>query len=101
MSSFAASRDRLKPGGAYVTTVPEPSIFLFAPALAAARLFGPSKRAKFLWARSEGSDLAFLGCLAEKGKLKPEIARIFPLEQAREAHDLSEQGHVRGKIVLT
>ncbi len=54
-----------------------------------------------MWVRPEGSDLAFLGGLAEKGLLKPTIARTFPLEQAREAHDLSEQGHVRGKIVLT
>ena len=100
MSSFAACRDRLEPGGAYVTTLPERSTLLFAPVLAAARLFGRAKRAKFIWVRPEASDLAFLGGLAEKGKLKPEIARTFPLEQAREAHDLSEQGHVRGKIVL-
>jgi NADPH:quinone reductase-like Zn-dependent oxidoreductase len=100
MSSFAACRHRLNPGGVYVTTLPDSSTLLLGPLHAAARLFGPSKRAKFIWVRPDGSDLAFLGCLAEKGKLRPEIARSFPLEQAREAHDLSEQGHVRGKIVL-
>jgi NADPH:quinone reductase-like Zn-dependent oxidoreductase len=28
------------------------------------------------------------------------VAQTFPLDHAGEAHALSEQGHVRGKIVL-
>jgi NADPH:quinone reductase-like Zn-dependent oxidoreductase len=99
-SSFAACRDRLKPGGAYVTTLPNPGTLFSGAVQSVAGLFGPARQAKFMWVRPEGSDLAFLGGLAEKGLLKPTIARTFPLELAREAHDLSEQGHVRGKIVL-
>lgn len=37
----------------------------------------------------------------DHGTVKLEIAKTFPLEQAAEAHRLSESGHVRGKIVLT
>ncbi len=100
MSSFAACRGLLNPGGAYVTTLPEWSTVVFGPILAVARLFGRVGKAKFMWVRQEGFDIASLGVLADHGKLKPEVARTFPLDRAREAHALSEPGHVRGKIVL-
>jgi NADPH:quinone reductase-like Zn-dependent oxidoreductase len=65
-----------------------------------AGLFGRVKKAKFLMVRPEGSDLAYLGTLAEEGRLRPTISRTFPLERAREGHEASEVGHTRGKIVL-
>jgi NADPH:quinone reductase-like Zn-dependent oxidoreductase len=99
-SSFAACRDRLNPGGAYVSTLPDPGTLFWGAAQSAARLFGPAKRAAFMWVAQKGDDLAFLGRLADEGKLKPVIARTFPLEKAREASALSEEGHTRGKIVL-
>ena len=40
------------------------------------------------------------GRLADEGRLRPTLARTFPLEHARDAQELSEQGHTRGKIVL-
>jgi NADPH:quinone reductase-like Zn-dependent oxidoreductase len=101
MSSFAACRDRLNPGGAYVTTVPGPSALFWTTVQSLAVLFGPARRAKFLWARPNEADLAYMGRLADDGQLRPSIARTFPLDQAAEAHTLSEQGHVRGKIVLS
>lgn len=39
--------------------------------------------------------------LVESGKIKPEIYRTFPLEQAAEAHRLMESSQHIGKIVLT
>jgi NADPH:quinone reductase-like Zn-dependent oxidoreductase len=30
-----------------------------------------------------------------------EIAEVFPLAEVQRAHELSESGHTRGKIVLT
>jgi len=30
-----------------------------------------------------------------------EIAEVVPLEEVQRAHELSESGHTRGKIVLT
>jgi NADPH:quinone reductase-like Zn-dependent oxidoreductase len=100
MSSFGACRHLLNPGGVYVTTVPGLSTLFWGAAQRAAALLARTKRARFVMVHPEGSDLAFLGQLADQGKLKPAIARAFPLDQAREAHDLSEQGHTRGKIVL-
>ena len=42
-----------------------------------------------------------LGELACKGRLKITITHIFPLEEAKRAHEQSETGHTRGKIILT
>jgi NADPH2:quinone reductase len=39
--------------------------------------------------------------LIEAGKIKPEIYKTFPLEQAAEAHRLMESSQHIGKIVLT
>jgi NADPH:quinone reductase-like Zn-dependent oxidoreductase len=99
-SSFAACRGSLNPGGVYVTTVPSPDTLFWGAVQSAAGLFGAAPRAKFMWARPDGSDLAYLGRLADEGRLKPVIGQTFPLESARDAQELSEQGHVRGKIVL-
>lgn len=38
--------------------------------------------------------------LVESGQLKPEIAATFPLSQVATAHELGEEGHTAGKIVL-
>jgi len=38
--------------------------------------------------------------LYERGELSMPVARTFPLEQGAEAHRVSEEGHVRGKLVL-
>lgn len=99
-SSFAACRDRLNPGGVYLTTLPNPGTLFWGAAQAAAGIFTRARRARFLWVKQQGSDLAFLGQLADRGQLRPTIARTFPLSDAAEAQALSEEGHVRGKIVL-
>ena len=99
-SGFGACRHLLKPGGCYVTTVPSPGVLLWLPMQSIAGLFGRVKKAKFLMARPDGSDLAYLGGLADQSRLRPTIGRTFPLERARDAHELSEAGHTRGKIVL-
>jgi NADPH:quinone reductase-like Zn-dependent oxidoreductase len=39
--------------------------------------------------------------LLEAGTLKPTIRQTFPLEQAREAQELSETRHGRGRIILS
>jgi NADPH:quinone reductase-like Zn-dependent oxidoreductase len=100
MTSFARCRPLLKPGGTYVTTLPAPDVFFWGAVQTAANIFGRQKQARFLMVRPEGADLDFLGQLAENGQLRPTLGRTFPLARAREAHDQSEQGHTRGKIVL-
>lgn len=48
-----------------------------------------------------GEQLEEIAHLFERGNLRVEVARTFPLAEAAEAHRLSETGHTRGKIVLT
>jgi NADPH2:quinone reductase len=45
-------------------------------------------------------DLIALFELLQKQKIKPLIARRFPLAEARQAHELLGEGGVTGKIVL-
>lgn len=44
--------------------------------------------------------LSEIGHLIEQGKLKVQIEKVFPLQEASKAHVLCETGHGRGKIIL-
>lgn len=48
----------------------------------------------------EGKHLEQIRKLLEDGTIKPVAKRIMDLSEAKEAHQLSQTGHVRGKIVL-
>jgi NADPH:quinone reductase-like Zn-dependent oxidoreductase len=87
-------------GGVYVTTAVGPRPFLNALFTGLSGLFGQRKRARWITIGPKGEDLAFLARLADQGRLHPEIQEVFPLEKIRQAHDLSETGRVRGKIVV-
>lgn len=52
------------------------------------------------WVRPSSEDLADLAGLVERGDVRVDVAQTFPLEQAREAHELSASGHVQGKVVI-
>jgi NADPH:quinone reductase-like Zn-dependent oxidoreductase len=55
---------------------------------------------RMIQAKPRGGDLEKINALIEAGKIRPVIEKVFPLEQIAEAHRLSEQGHVRGKLVV-
>ena len=46
-------------------------------------------------------DLTILGELMQSGKVKPVIDRTYPLSQIAEAIRYLEQGHARGKVIIT
>jgi NADPH:quinone reductase-like Zn-dependent oxidoreductase len=45
--------------------------------------------------------LAKVAELVSSGELHVEIAELLPLAEVRRAHELSESGHTRGKLILT
>jgi NADPH:quinone reductase-like Zn-dependent oxidoreductase len=46
-------------------------------------------------------DVAFLTALIESGKVKPVIDRRYPLAEVPGALRYQQEGHPRGKIVIT
>ncbi|RLU92251.1 alcohol dehydrogenase [Streptomyces griseocarneus] len=87
-------------GGGAVKTSPD----VAAPGARLVSIADPevaSLGGRLLWVRPDSADLAELGRLAETGVLRVEVAEVFPLSRAADAHRLSERGHVRGKIVVT
>jgi NADPH:quinone reductase-like Zn-dependent oxidoreductase len=57
-------------------------------------------RASIIWGQAKSDQLTEIARLADSGRVKPEIAAVFPLRDAAKAHQMSETEHVRGKIVL-
>jgi NADPH:quinone reductase-like Zn-dependent oxidoreductase len=51
--------------------------------------------------KTNQKDLIFLKELLEAGKVAPVIDKRYPLDEAAEAIRYLEQGHARGKVVIT
>ena len=85
------SLQMLKPGGVLVTTVKVEDEAAFKQK--GVRITG-------MLTTSKKEDLEAIAQLVDDGRVKPIISKILPLEAAEEAHRISEDGHVRGKIVL-
>jgi NADPH:quinone reductase-like Zn-dependent oxidoreductase len=81
----------LKPGGVLVSALGQPS-----PQKAAQH----KVRAIGFRAQPNAAELAELGRLIDDGKVRVVIAATFPLARVREAEELLERGHERGKIVV-
>src|SRR6267142_1557814 len=81
----------LKNGGVLLSLVQTPSV-------EKAKALGV--RAAFVAGHPSGAQLAEIAKLSDSGELKLTIDRILPLSEVRRAHELSQSGHTRGKIVL-
>ncbi|HEY5030268.1 MAG TPA: NADP-dependent oxidoreductase [Candidatus Angelobacter sp.] len=101
----------LKVGGRLVTlTTPIPEeatgkLKFFATAISGlvggvARGLLGGKRFLVTRVKPRGGELEKISALIEAGKIRPVIEKVFALEQIAEAHQLSERGHVRGKLVM-
>jgi NADPH:quinone reductase-like Zn-dependent oxidoreductase len=72
-----------------------------------AMLLGPflslmgSKKMRFFMAKINKTDLILLKDLLETGKVVPIIDRRYPLSEVPEAIRYLEEGHARGKVVIT
>lgn len=56
---------------------------------------------RYVFVRPERAHLDALAALVDAGKLRVEVAERFPLDRLADAHRASEEGHTRGKIVVT
>jgi NADPH:quinone reductase-like Zn-dependent oxidoreductase len=57
-------------------------------------------RGRMCRVQPDGAQLSKIAKLIDSARLRPTIDRILPLSEARRAHELSQNGHVHGKIVL-
>lgn len=88
----ARSYPVLRKGGMLV------SITRSASAEEAARFF---VRQENIMVRPDHEQLKTIAGLVDGGSLRTSIERVFPLKEARQAHELGEKGRNRGKIVLS
>ena len=116
-TTLEASFRILRPGGRVVSIagVPEPLTAtkdLDAPAWVTAAFWvmslGIRRRARkakssyrYLFMRPSGDGLRYLATLVDAGQLQPVVDSSYPFERIAEAFAALEQGHAKGKIVVT
>lgn len=99
--SFSDYRRVLAPTGVYVLIGYSPALMLRVTLLGPWMSRGGVKRALFMRARINEKDLLFMKDLLEAGKVLPVIDRRYPLSEAPAALRYLEEGHARGKVVIT
>jgi len=60
-----------------------------------------SQDMRFFLANMNGKDLGVLAELTESEKVRPVVDRTYPLDEIKEAVAYLEQGHARGKVVIS
>jgi NADPH:quinone reductase-like Zn-dependent oxidoreductase len=93
MGDFAK---QLGASGIFVSTVPKPAT-LFGEGLA---LSGFNKRSRLVLVGSNTADLDQIREWVETNQLKPHVEKVYPAENAREAHRHLEGKHTTGKVVI-
>lgn len=81
----------LKAGGVLVSTLGPPN---------EKRAIQHGARGEAVFVSPNARQLATIAGLIDEGHVKANVTEILPLAEASRAHELSETGHVRGKIVL-
>jgi len=91
----------MNPGGIYVSTIPTPENLKSMMITKIKSLFSkPCKKTSVVMVKSSGDDLEKIADLIVSGRLRPIIDRVFPMQEASQAHDYSRSLRARGKIVL-
>jgi len=81
----------LKTGGVLVSLLGPPG---------AEESAGHGVRGAGVMVKASSAQLTDIAALVDSGRLKVFLEAVFPLAEVGKAHELSETGHVRGKIVL-
>ena len=95
-------RRSLVSGGRYVLIARGLSGFVQAFLVGAAVSMAGSKRMGiFMWKANNRTDLELMKALLENGKVTPIVDRRYQLSEVPEALRYLEDGHARGKVVIT
>jgi NADPH:quinone reductase-like Zn-dependent oxidoreductase len=100
--SIFACRRALKPKGRYVV-IPG-SVARLVEAIFVGPLIsitGSRKMGMLMWKPFKKGDVAVLKQLIDAGEVAPVIDRTYPLSDVADALRYQEQGHARGKLVIT
>jgi len=100
--SFSDYKRALSPKGIYVingySAVLMFQVMFLGPWIS---MTGSKKMAKPWIAKANKKDLVFIKELLEAGKVAPVIDKRYPLSEVPEALRYLEQGHAKGKVVIT
>ncbi len=91
----------LSPKGIYVTSGGTMAQMFQAMLLGPWISMAGNKKMGFISVKPNQKDLVFMMGLLEAGKIAPVIDRRYPLRDVAEAIRYLEEGHARGKIVIT
>jgi NADPH:quinone reductase-like Zn-dependent oxidoreductase len=81
----------LKPGGILVSIVKPPS---------KEEASAHNCRGEYVFVQPNATQLTEIAQLIDTGKMKSIVETVLPLDQATQAHQLSQKGRTRGKIIL-
>jgi NADPH:quinone reductase-like Zn-dependent oxidoreductase len=98
---ISAYKRALHPGGIYVMTGGSGAQMVQAMFLGPWISMTGEKKMGNLMAKPDKKDLAFLKELLEEGKIVPVIDRRYPLSEVAEAIRYLEEGHAKGKVIIT
>lgn len=103
--SLSACRRALTPTGTYLIVGGRTGAWMtaFAARIIQAQILSRfvSQRLLFVSAKPVQQDLTTLGQLIIRGKIKPVLDRRYPLQELPEAIRYLEEGHARGKVIIT
>jgi NADPH:quinone reductase-like Zn-dependent oxidoreductase len=101
--SIFSIRRALKPGGAYVSLGGNSASIIGGLILGPLMSLASDKWTGLMiwWKPFNQADVATVTDLIASGKVKPVIDRRYPLSQAVEALRWVDEGHARGKVIIT
>ena len=99
--SFSRCNSVLTPGGVYVSTIPSPKNLMSTLTTSIKhRVLRSAKRCGVVMVKPRHADLEAIAELVRKNQIVTVVDSVFPLAEAKKAHDLSRSLRAKGKIIL-